>query len=129
MTVHELGGFTRQGAVAMLVGLLVLNFSLLVTVLHAGSQARSKDEIFAREARLKIEAGAGAGGEGPAWHPQLGVLTSGNGHIYQLDRSGRSLIYRKNAGTNGLLFDQQGRLLACEPALRRITRTERDGKI
>src|SRR5947199_4970297 len=75
---------------------------------------------------LKVEAGGGVGGEGPAWHPRLGVLTSGNGHINQLDRDGRSHVYRKDAGTNGLLFDGQGRLLACEPRLRRVTRTEAD---
>jgi gluconolactonase len=54
------------------------------------------------------------------------VLSSGNGHIYQLDREGKSSIYRKGAGTYGLLFDAQGRLLACEPQRRRITCTERD---
>ena len=42
---------------------------------------------------------------------------------------GQSSIYRKDAGTNGLLFDAKGRLLACEQAQRRITRTELDGKI
>ena len=47
----------------------------------------------------------------------------------QLDRDGKSQIYRKDAGTNGLLFDKEGRLLACEPAQRRVTRTELDGKI
>jgi gluconolactonase len=85
--------------------------------------------IFPPGATLKVEAEGGSGGEGPAWHPELGVLTSGNGHIYQLQRSGQSRIYRKGAGTNGLLFDAQGRLLACEPEQRRITRTERDGTI
>src|SRR5205823_1281643 len=38
-------------------------------------------------------------------------------------------VHRKDAGTNGLLFDAQGRLLACEPKLHRVTRTEPDGKI
>lgn len=94
------------------------------------STCLSADEsIFAAGAKLKVEAGEGAGGEGPAWHPDLGVLSSGNGHIYQLDRKGQSRIYRKDARTNGLLFDSQGRLLACEPGQRRITRTEKDGKI
>ncbi|HEY7329891.1 MAG TPA: SMP-30/gluconolactonase/LRE family protein [Gemmataceae bacterium] len=89
-----------------------------------------KDEpIFEPGAKLKVESGAGAGGEGPAWHPQLGVLTCGNGHIMQLDRDGKSRIYRKDAGANGLLFDNEGRLLACEPARRRVTRTGLDGKI
>jgi gluconolactonase len=85
--------------------------------------------IFAPGATLKTLAADGFGGEGPAWHPELGLLTSGNGHICLLDRAGKSSVYRKGAGTNGLLFDQQGRLLACEPDLRRVTRTELDGKL
>jgi gluconolactonase len=94
------------------------------------SSAEAEEPIFAPgAARLKIEAGDGAGGEGPAWHPRFGLLTSGNGHIYQLDRSGKSRIFRKDAGTNGLLFDHRGRLLACEPGRRRITRTELDGTL
>src|SRR5262245_4550228 len=87
------------------------------------------EPIFAANARLEIEAGGGAGGEGPAWDPKLGVLTSGNGHVYRLDRDGKSRVYRKDAGTNGLLFDAKGRLLACEPRLRRVTRTEPDGTV
>ena len=87
------------------------------------------EEIFDPKSKLKVEAGDGVGGEGPAWHPELGVLTSGNGNISRLSRDGKSSIHRKDAGTNGLLFDTRGRLLACEPALRRVTRTESDGKI
>jgi gluconolactonase len=102
----------------------------LVWVLAVCISAKgAEDSIFPPNAKLKVESGDGSGGEGPAWHPRLGVLTSGNGHIYQLDRDGKSRIFRKNAGTNGLLFDHTGRLLACEPELRRITRTELDGKI
>ncbi len=85
--------------------------------------------IFEKNAELHIEAQNGSAGEGPAWHPEWGVFTSGNGHIYQLRRDGSSVIFRKNAGTNGLLWDAQGRLLACEPVQRRVTRTERDGNI
>jgi gluconolactonase len=100
-------------------------FVLSITI----APARPDDAIFVPGAKLKVEAGGGAGGEGPAWNPRLGVLTSGNGHICQLDPSGRSRIFRKGAATNGLLFDRNGRLLACEPGQRRITRTEPDGKI
>jgi len=104
--------------------------SVLLCVLGIVWTVQSAEEaVFPADAKLKKEAGEGAGGEGPAWHPRLGLLTSGNGHIYQLDREGQSRIYRKGAGTNGLLFDARGRLLACEPELRRITRTEPDGKI
>ena len=91
--------------------------------------AYADDAIFAPGAKLRVEAKAGAGGEGPAWHPKLGVLSSGNGHIMRLDLAGKSTIHRKDAGTNGLLFDAKGRLLACEPVLRRVTRTELDGTI
>jgi gluconolactonase len=87
------------------------------------------EDIFAPGAMLKVVAEGGVGGEGPAWHPELGVLTSGNGDLCQLDRSGISRVYRAGAGTNGLLFDAVGRLLACEPKLRRVTRTELNGKM
>jgi gluconolactonase len=89
----------------------------------------AEEIIFPADARLKVEADNGSGGEGPAWHPQLGVLTSGKGHIWQLDRQGNSRIFRQGAGTNGLLFDAQGRLLACEPAARRMTRTVLGGEV
>src|SRR5437588_11065093 len=81
------------------------------------------DAIFEPGAKLKVESEKGSGGEGPAWDPKLGVLTSGNGHTYRLDRDGKSSIFRKGSGTNGLLFDRQGRLLACEAEARRVTRT------
>ena len=97
---------------------------LLLSTLPAGA-----DDIFDPKSKLKVEAGAGVGGEGPAWHPELGVLTSGNGNINRLSHDGKSSVYRKDAGTNGLLFDARGRLLACEPALRRVTRSDADGSI
>jgi gluconolactonase len=91
--------------------------------------AFAEEPVFAPDAKLRVEAGGGAGGEGPAWHPRLGVLTSGNGHTYLFDHQGNARVYREGAGTNGLLFDRQGRLLACEPARHRITRTELSGAI
>lgn len=89
----------------------------------------AEEAIFAPDAKLKVETGKGTAGEGPAWHPHLGILTSGNGHICQLAPDGTAHIFRKDAHTNGLLFDAQGRLLACEPNQRRVTRTEADGKV
>jgi gluconolactonase len=68
-------------------------------------------------------------GEGPAWHPELGLLTSGGGHIWRRGKNGKSSTYRENAGTNGLLFDRQGRLVMCEPARRRVSRLEKDGSL
>jgi gluconolactonase len=101
----------------------------LYVVLLSSSVSQACEPIFADGAQLKVEADNGSGGEGPAWHPELGLLSSGNGHIYRLERDGKSSIYRKKAGTNGLLFDDRGRLLACEAEQRRVTRTELDGAI
>lgn len=115
---------------ALVVGLLLgAAASRLGIPAVVGSAAGAEEPIFTPGAALKVEAADGAGGEGPVWHPELGVLSSGNGHINQLDRKGQSRIYRKDAGTNGLLFDALGRLLACEPRLRRVTRTEPNGKV
>jgi gluconolactonase len=90
--------------------------------------AEAGEAIFAEGAKPELLQEKGAG-EGPAWHPELGLLMSGNGHIYRRDRSGALSIYRENAGTNGLLFDQEGRLVMCEPTNRRVTRLEKDGKL
>jgi gluconolactonase len=72
------------------------------------------------------ESGAG---EGPAWHPELGLLTSGDGHVMRRARDGKTSVHLKDAGTNGLLFDRQGRLLLCQPRFRRVARQEADGTL
>jgi gluconolactonase len=102
--------------------------SAVVAVLVFISGA-SGEEIFEPGAKLKVEAKDGFGGEGPAWHPKLGVLCSGNGNVNRFDLDGKTHIYRKDAGTNGLLFDRKGRLLACDSAGRRMVRFEADGKL
>ena len=90
--------------------------------------AWADEAIFAPGAKPKVEAKGGAGGEGPAWHPTWGVLSSGNGHIYRLGPKGHSSIWRRGAGTNGLLFDHKGRLVACDSEHRRVVLIE-DGKL
>jgi N-acyl-D-aspartate/D-glutamate deacylase/sugar lactone lactonase YvrE len=70
-------------------------------------------------------------GEGPAWHVPSGSLyfTDGN-RITRLDSNGTERAFREPCGgANGLLFDAQGRLVACEAQNRRVTRTEADGAI
>ena len=102
----------------------------LVLAVTLSPAAAADEPIFEPGAKLKVEAAAGSAGEGPAWDPMLGVLTSGsNGSIYRLDRTGKSGVHKEKAGTNGLLFDRQGRLVACEPVQRRVTRTDRDGTV
>lgn len=90
--------------------------------------AGGEDPIAAPGATLQLLQEKGAG-EGPAWHPELGLLTSGDGHIWRRSREGQMSIYRENAGTNGLLFDQQGRLVMCQPRYRRVSRIEKDASL
>jgi len=70
-------------------------------------------------------------GEGPAWNARTKTLyfTGGN-KITRLKTDGSSDAFRDPAGgANGLLFDNQGRLVTCEAQARRVTRTESDGRI
>jgi len=80
--------------------------------------------LFIGEPKLVQDQGAG---EGPAWHPELGLLMSGDGNINLRNKRGISSVYRSNAGSNGLIFDRSGRLVICEPVRRRVTRIEHDG--
>lgn len=66
-------------------------------------------------------------GEGPAWKNGSLYFTDGK-HINRLGPDGKTTVFRHNA-SNGLLFDHEGRLVACESGLRRVTRTEKDGSI
>jgi gluconolactonase len=91
--------------------------------------AYTEEPIFEPGAKLKVEAAKGSAHEGPAWDPMQGILTSGKEGIHRLDRKGQSSVHRKDAGTNGLLFDREGRLVCCEPVQRRVSRIDRNGKL
>ena len=65
--------------------------------------------------------------EGPAWKNDSLYFTDGK-HINRLGPDGKTYVFRHNA-SNGLLFDSEGRLVACETKNRRVTRTEKDGSI
>lgn len=65
--------------------------------------------------------------EGPAWKDGSLYFTDGK-HINRMGPDGKTTVFRHNA-SNGLLFDKEGRLVACESGLRRVTRTEKDGSI
>ncbi|MBY0232882.1 MAG: SMP-30/gluconolactonase/LRE family protein, partial [Gemmataceae bacterium] len=101
---------------------------LILLLAALPSRADDAPALWEKGAKLQKLSADGSGGEGPAWHPELGVLTSGRGGIHRF-HEGKSSIHRKDAGTNGLLFDKEGRLLACEPVQRRVTRTDAKGRI
>ncbi len=108
---------------------LTLLLTTLIVSLSPFSLDAQNPGIFDTSAGVEILSRDGEGGEGPAWDPQLGILTSGKGGICRRSVDGENSIFRKDAGTNGLLFDRQGRLICCEPVLRRVTRLSRDGKL
>lgn len=65
--------------------------------------------------------------EGPAWKDGSLYFTDGK-HINRMGPDGKTSVFKHNA-SNGLLFDQEDRLVACESGMRRVTRTEKDGSI
>jgi sugar lactone lactonase YvrE/dienelactone hydrolase len=91
-------------------------------------EEKPDEPIFEPGAKLTTLVGDGAGGEGPAYDPKLGIFTSGAKGIHQLTPDGLKRVFRDNAGTNGLLFDREGRLVCCEPVARVVSRIDREGK-
>lgn len=73
--------------------------------------------------------------EGPAYFPEGGILLFSdipNNRIMKFDeKTGATSVFRSNANyANGNACDRQGRLVTCEHSVtRRVTRTEKDGKI
>src|SRR5262249_45144382 len=97
--------------------------------LTAAKEDKKKDEpIFEPGAKLVTLAGGGSAGEGPAWDPKLGVLTSGSKGTPQFAPEGEKKVWCDKAVTNGLLFDRDGNLVCCEPDSRSVSRIDRDGK-
>lgn len=117
-------------AAAHWIGLVLWEAAAVGLLLAADLNAVTDNGVvFPAGATPEVLSATGAGGEGPAWDPEWGLLSSGNGHINRRSLDGRQTVFREDADTNGLLFDTEGRLLACEPKRRRITRTSRDGTI
>ncbi len=70
--------------------------------------------------------------EGPVWHPDGYLLFSDipPGIIYRLDTGKPPMPWRSpSANANGLTFDRQGHLIACEHGSRRVSITEADGHV
>ncbi len=116
-------------AVLALIGLLGL---AEMSIPKAFAQATAGlDHLVEPGAPERIATGFGYT-EGPVWHPDGYLLFSdifGN-TIHKWTPDGAAEIFRSPSGhSNGLTFDRQGRLIACEHSNRRISRTELDGTI
>lgn len=71
--------------------------------------------------------------EGPVWHPAECYLLFSDipaDTIYRLEPGGEPSPWRRPSHySNGLTFDRQGRLIACEHGARRVSRAEADGTV
>lgn len=109
---------------------VVFQVVLTAIAISTGSQTLAQD-ILPDQARVTA-LGQVAFTEGPAWHADGSVYFSDieNNRIMRLSPAGQLGVFRMPSGkANGLLFDHQGRLVACEGGNRRITRTDADGTI
>jgi gluconolactonase len=83
---------------------------------------------------LKVELVADGfpGGEGPVWSREGFLIFSdySRDRLYKLIPGKGPEVYREDShGANGNAMDRQGRLYSCEYKSRRVTRTDRKGKI
>jgi gluconolactonase len=72
------------------------------------------------------------GGEGPVWSRQGFLIFSdySKDRLYQYVPGKTPEVYREDShGANGNTMDRQGRLYSCEYKARRVTRTDRKGRI
>lgn len=70
--------------------------------------------------------------EGPAWAPMGFLVFSDipNNKLIQFTPGEPASVYRENSsGATGNRFDAQGRLYTCESHSRRVTRTDKKGKV
>jgi gluconolactonase len=71
--------------------------------------------------------------EGPLWHPTGEYLLWSDmpgDHLRRWSKADGVTTFRQPCNkSNGLTWDRQGRLLACEHASSQVTRTEPDGRI
>jgi gluconolactonase len=96
-----------------------------------------RDERFAavvgREVTFEKIAGDCLFTEGPLWHPRERFLLWSDmpgDHLRRWSAKDGVTTFRKPCDkSNGLTWDREGRLLACEHGSSRVTRTDRDGRI
>ena len=90
-------------------------------------------ELVDENATLEQLAGDFRFTEGPIWHPAEAHLTfsdiPGN-RLYRWSEAGGVTVLREPSNmANGNTYDAQGRMLTCEHATSRVTRTEPDGSV
>jgi gluconolactonase len=82
--------------------------------------------------QVELVAAGFPGGEGPVWSRQGFLIFSdySRDRLYKYVPGKTPEVYREDShGANGNVIDRQGRLYSCEYKSRRVTRTDRQGKI
>ena len=71
--------------------------------------------------------------EGPIWHPKARHLTFSDipaNRLFRWSEAGGVALFREPSNmANGNTYDAEGRMLTCEHATSRVTRTEHDGAV
>src|SRR6185503_9631243 len=108
---------------------------VLVTTAALASAAPPSSLLAPAAAWEKVTGGLGFG-EGPAWHPDGYLLFEDvtNNRTLRLDGADKVSVFREATdGANGLAFDADRRLIACEGNAsargRRVVRIEKDGTV
>lgn len=65
--------------------------------------------------------------EGPVWDGKGSVYFTGSGKIRRFEPGETVSTVREGGAPNGLLFDQEGRLVFCDAGRRAVIRLEKDG--
>jgi gluconolactonase len=102
-----------------------LFFVILLLAWAAGAQDFS-------ELRIEKIATGYAFTEGPAWSPMGFLIFSDipNNKLLRFMAGDQATVFREESnGANGNRFDEQGRLYTCESHTRRVTRTDKKGKV
>lgn len=109
------------------------NFVCIVLLLTLLAISCAKNvEIMPEGATAKKIASGFKFTEGPAVDQEGNLFFTDipNNTIIKITPAGKQTVFRKKSGAaNGLMFDAEGRLVACEGGRRRVTRTEKSGKI
>lgn len=95
------------------------------------AHAAEPETLVAPGARVVKLAGGFKFTEGPAVDPSGNVYFSDipNKHVHKWSLDGKLTTFRQDSGgANGLFFDREGNLLACEGTSRRVTATSQAGK-
>lgn len=113
---------------------LALIISLGLVSAFATSQAAADDlsALVAEDAKVEKLAGGFQFTEGPATDAEGNVYFSDipNSRIHRWSVDGKLTTFRENSGrANGLYFDRDGNLLACEGGNRQLTRISPQGKV